>query len=440
MNSSKVKIIQVSSEGVRACASAARISTTDGSALTIFDAAQGGEKDVRLIRKVLSSGHKSLLEHLNLTLAFDSVSVVVEQAMIEARLNAFTVKSRRYVNYSDAGYVVPEGLNAAQERDYRAYMDDCFERYSQLLELGVPREDARYVLPYAFRSNFYMTLNARSLLQIVMMLTKGRGSRYPELYQLGIQLREQLDALLPGVCDQEEKHYAAAFVAPLPQRFGEGRAVENRVEMLSAPADARAQLSSAMAFTGRIPQGRLANEAELAGLVADARPRELEELNYAFCVHGVSQACITHFVRHRIQSILVPEAARALEKGDYVLPESVSANPEALAIYAPAFARAARLLPELEAAGMSECHRMYFVLSGHVSDIRLSMNARELMHFLKLRTCNRAQWEIRNAAWQMQRLLAQSYPELFAQYGPSCRMDGRCPEGRLSCGKPYPKQ
>ena len=190
MNSSKVKIIQVSSEGVRACASAARISTTDGSALTIFDAAQGGEKDVRLIRKVLSSGHKSLLEHLNLTLAFDSVSVVVEQAMIEARLNAFTVKSRRYVNYSDAGYVVPEGLNVAQERDYRAYMDDCFERYSQLLELGVPREDARYVLPYAFRSNFYMTLNARSLLQIVMMLTKGRGSRYPELYQLGIQLRE----------------------------------------------------------------------------------------------------------------------------------------------------------------------------------------------------------------------------------------------------------
>ena len=80
---------------------------------------------------------------------------------------------------------------------------------------------------------------------------------------------------------------------------------------------------------------------------------------------------------------------------------------------------------------------MYFALSGHVTDIRLSMNARELLHFLKLRTCTRAQWEIRNAAWQMLKLLQESYPALFDQYGPSCRVTGRCPEGRLTCGKPY---
>ncbi len=437
MNRATAKIVQVSSEGIRACASAARISTTEGTALSIFEAAQGGERDIRLIRKVLSSGHRTILEHIDVTVAFDQVSVVVEQAMIEARLNAFTVKSRRYVDFSDAGYVLPDGMDADCAGRYCAYMDDCFARYSALLALGIPKEDARYVLPYSFRSNFYMTLNARSLLQVIMMLTHGRGSRFPELRQLGAQLRAQFEQLLPGVCAQEEKRAATSFVAPLPERFDEGTPVRNRVELLRAPEDAEGLLSDAMAFTGRIPAGRRARRDELAALLIDARPKELEELNYAFVVRGVSQSCITHFVRHRIQSILVPEAAQALAKGDYVLPESVAGNPQALAVYEPAFGRAAKQLPGLLAAGMPAVHAMYFALSGHVSDLRLSMNARELLHFLKLRTCNRAQWEIRDAAWQMQKLLERTFPALFGLYGPSCKVEGRCPEGKLSCGRPF---
>ena len=191
MNNATARIIQRSSEGIRTCASAARISTTEGTALAIFDAAKGGDKDVRLIKKVLSSGHKTLLEHMQFTVAFDQVSVVVEEFMIEARLNSFTVKSRRYVNYSNAGYVVPEGMSEEAEKAFCAYMDDCFARYQQLLALDVPREDARYVLPYSFRSNFYMSMNARSLLQLIMMMTRGRGSRHPEIVMLGEQLKAQ---------------------------------------------------------------------------------------------------------------------------------------------------------------------------------------------------------------------------------------------------------
>ena len=437
MNKATARIIQRSSEGIRTCASAARISTTDGTALAIFEAAKGGERDVRLIKKVLSSGHKTLLEHMQFTVAFDQVSVIVEEFMIEARLNSFTVKSRRYVDYSNAGYVIPEELSGEARDEYCRYMDNCFDRYQRLLALDIPREDARYVLPYSFRSNFYMSMNARSLLQLVMMMTKGRGSRYPEVAMLGEQLRNQLEEILPGVCEQEEKHYAKAFSAASPETFAAGVAVENHVELLNEPQDAEGLLSEAMAFSGRIAPLTRASAEDLEQLLTDARPRELEELNYTFCIHDVSQASITHFVRHRIQSIMVPEAIHALKKGDYVLPETVSANEDAAEIYCGAFAEASKVLPALIESGMPSQHAMYFVLSGHVTDIRLNMNARELLHFLKLRTCTRAQWEIRNAAWQMLRLLEESYPELFGMYGPSCRVTGRCPEGRLTCGKPY---
>lgn len=66
------------------------------------------EKNEKLIGKVLSSGHTSVLEHGYVNLAFENVSVLAEQFLIEFRLASFTVKSRRYVDFSGAGYVAPE--------------------------------------------------------------------------------------------------------------------------------------------------------------------------------------------------------------------------------------------------------------------------------------------------------------------------------------------
>ena len=78
------------------CASAARISTTQGDANEIFEKAKENPKNLDLIRKVLNSGHKSFLEHAVLTIAFWNISAFVEQYFIECRLASFTVKSRRF--------------------------------------------------------------------------------------------------------------------------------------------------------------------------------------------------------------------------------------------------------------------------------------------------------------------------------------------------------
>ena len=62
------------------------------------------------------------------------------------------------------------------------------------------------------------------------------------------------------------------------------------------------------------------------------------------------------------------------------------------------------------------------------------MNARELIHFLSLRCCSRAQWEIREVAWQMLELAMQAAPAIFRKAGPSC-IAGACPEGKMTCGR-----
>jgi thymidylate synthase (FAD) len=65
----------------------------------------------------------------------------------------------------------------------------------------------------------------------------------------------------------------------------------------------------------------------------------------------------------------------------------------------------------------------------------MTMNARELLHFFRLRCCNRAQWEIREVADEMLRQCQEVAPTLFDGAGAPC-VAGKCPEGKMSCGKP----
>ena len=64
----------------------------------------------------------------------------------------------------------------------------------------------------------------------------------------------------------------------------------------------------------------------------------------------------------------------------------------------------------------------------------VTMNARSLLNFFHHRCCSRAQWEIRDLANEMLRLVRAVAPTLFAYAGPSC-LAGPCPEGKMSCGK-----
>ncbi|WP_325228124.1 FAD-dependent thymidylate synthase [Oscillibacter sp.] len=428
------KIISRSSYGEEVCAGAARISTTAGDAQAIFENALGNPKNRALIGKVLASGHKSLIEHAVFTIALRDVSVFVEQFFIEFRLASFTVKSRRYVDFSRLGYHIPPELEGEDLALYRRYMDGLFAAYGDLLEAGVPREDARFLLPYAFHSNFYCTLNARELGRLLCEI-RYRGRDGPELLTLADELTEQLEeqfpCLLPEI--QESLGDAPAGKA-LPLRCSSdapvfvSRQEAGTVALLSAPAEPWKLLEAAH---------RVQNPGkplDLAALSSSRRPRELEQLAYAFTVSGITLSGVTHLVRHRMQSIVVPPI-QSVDHGRVILPDSVAADPAALERYQRAVREAHDRLRRIQGRPALEKYQYYFALSGNLMDVMTTMNARELQWFIRLRSCNRAQWEIRDIAVDLLRQLRRSFPELFGRFGPGCFSEGRCPEGRLACGQ-----
>ena len=78
-----------------------------------------------------------------------------------------------------------KGLPEEARGRYCQYMDGLFDAYRRLLALGAPKEDARFLLPYAFHSSFFCTINAR---QLVRLINAARARGVPELSDLAGQL------------------------------------------------------------------------------------------------------------------------------------------------------------------------------------------------------------------------------------------------------------
>ena len=443
LNQASAKIIASSTAGDTVVASAARISTTQGTALEIYEKSREKENNASLIEKVVGSGHTSTLEHQFFTVAFDNVSVCTEEFVIEFRLGSYTVKSRRYVDFTDAGFYIPP-MPEKLVPDYRKQMQTLFDAYAALLELGIPKEDARYVLPYCFRSNFYCTMNARELLYMITVMCKGRGSYYPELKTLGESLKEQIRAYFPNLPELIEKRRQTGSAENAgryqpEEKFGkipapEAAAAETILRSVPDGEDAANLLTEAQNANWMLssdPDGYY----EYTDLIGGERPRELELIHAQFEIRNLSLAAVTHLVRHRVQTVLVPHVSQAVRTQTYVLPPTVRANEKALMLYMQTFADHAKALKKLLKAGLPAEAVQYFALAGNQVNVICDMNGRELLHFMKLRTCTRAQWEIRGCAVELLRQLRKQCPTVFRCFGPSCYVSGVCPEGRLSCGK-----
>lgn len=434
----QAKIISYNANSTEVCASAARISTTQGDAVEIFEKASGNPKNQNLIQKVLQSGHRSIIEHATFTIAFRNVSAFVEQYLIECRLASFTVKSRRYVDFSSFGYYIPPDLSEEAQAQYCRYMDTLFSAYGELLEAGVLKEDARFLLPYAFNSNFYCTVNARELAHIIGSIRHGRGQSIPELQaladQLVLQIEEVFPCLMPELECAPSKNYAPVSkpapwkVQDMPTFIDEQEA--GGVHLLSAPTDPLGILRAAYAID--YPDSTI--PFTIGALLASDRPRELEQLSYTFSVSNITLSGITHIVRHRIQSLIIP-SIQSIDHGRYIAPSTIKSTPALWERYRSTLMMTNEMLQQIAQSPELRKYSYYFAVSGNVMDIMTTINARELKLLIQLRTCRRAQWEIREIATNMLRLLRQHSPDLYHLFGPSCYLLGHCPEGALTCGK-----
>jgi len=195
-------------------------------------------------------------------------------------------------------------------------------------------------------------------------------------------------------------------------------------------------------------------------LVSIGHESIMEHVSFTFGIEGISRACSHQLVRHRIASYSQKSQRYVNENDfDFVTPPAISEIPEAKAEYdrviaeiTGSYSKIADMLTEKHKAGFiaegldektaaSKARKLanedarFLLPNACETKIVVTMNVRSLFNFFRHRCCNRAQWEIRAVANEMLRLCLQVAPHLFAKAGPSCVAEGKCPEGKMTCGK-----
>ncbi|MDK2847851.1 MAG: thymidylate synthase [Desulfuromonadales bacterium] len=120
-----------------------------------------------LLAKILSVGHLSTLEHVSFTFGVEGISRACSHQLVRHRLASYSQQSQRYVSHKDRfAAVTPPSIAGRPEllALFEAALDQVHRVYGELMEAGVPAEDARFVLPNAAETKLVMTMNARELL------------------------------------------------------------------------------------------------------------------------------------------------------------------------------------------------------------------------------------------------------------------------------------
>lgn len=444
----------------RIVATAGQISHSSKGLFDLYEDRIDFEDNIKAIGRIVGSGHTSITEHDQLTLFITDVTPVIEQILIGQRLASFTIKSRRYVDFGDSGFHTPDFSylkNGAEVKEkYNNHMNYLFNTYSEMVDCGVPKEDARFVLPYCFHSQIAMSLNTRSLIKLIEYCTMGSMSDIDEVKEFGLKLLE---------ISKEKVPYYKKNYDSIEKQINDGVKKYNELDFLNKYCDGKYDILSNPKLIGyqsdfgdidrTIIVSCIMNRYQLdydkANIIYDKlsisekkeimeavclanENRELEQVSFRFEL-PTTLAGLTHWTRQRMHALLIPDFLPIYDLNNYIVPDTI--KEKCLDRYNEAVNKNIQVYNELKSMGVSDKDLVYFNLSGTLINVSTNINGRELMWISRLRCCKRAQWEIREAANEMVELV-QKESELYGKYlGAPCGVVGKCPEGKHSCGNPY---
>lgn len=184
-----VELLQHTPDPEKIIAAAAKLCYSSSGIDGILDGLDE-EKTEKFLKRLMSMGHESPIEHITFTFGIEGVSRSLLAQFTRHRIASYSVKSQRYVKEGQFEFVTPpeiENIPEAKEAFLKA-MDDDVKSYNQLADILYEKhyadmlasgmdekaaknaaekkaiEDARYVLPNACETKMIATLNARSLM------------------------------------------------------------------------------------------------------------------------------------------------------------------------------------------------------------------------------------------------------------------------------------
>lgn len=436
-------------------ATAGMLSRANSDVFELFESREN-KKNINVVKNIIGMGHESIIEHDYLVFAIKDVSPIIEQILIGQRLASFTIKSRREVDFSKVGFYHPDFSYLENGNDisnmYEKHMEYLFDEYSKIVDLGIRKEDARFILPYSYHSNIVMGVDGRTLEKLIEYCTCGKMSVLPEVKEFGNKLIEIAKVQVPYLEDKinqmkehntddfefidsliTNKSYDILESTTLFDHFsGNGITMDNQIILSTLMNRYQITYDKALSILYRLSKE---DKLKIMDTICNSNEqRELEQISFKYQI-PVSLASLTHLTRHRMHSLLIPDFLPMYDLEKHIIPPSIGRK--CLDLYEDIYKTNVDKYNELKKLGVEDKDLVYFNLSGNMINVTTNINGRTLKWISRMRCCTKAQWEIRNIANDMVKEAKKIAP-MFGKYlGASCDVLGTCPEGKECCGKVY---
>jgi len=192
----KVTLLEHTPDPERVVAMSARLCYSPSGAAELAEK-MTPEQVEKLVKKLVAMGHASTLEHVSFTFGVEGISRVLTHQLVRHRIASYSQQSQRYVAAHDFEYITPPtiGANAEAKEKFDALMKQIRDTYDSFVELGIPKEDARYVLANAAETKIVITMNARSLLHFFSLRCCNRAQW--EIRAMAYQMLKEVRSVAP---------------------------------------------------------------------------------------------------------------------------------------------------------------------------------------------------------------------------------------------------
>lgn len=193
-----VELLAYTPDPERVVAVAARRSYSRRPAKELWD--ELGDQEVsELLGRVIRQRHLSVLEHASFTFAIEGVSRAVSHQLVRHRIASYTQQSQQRVSEQHLEFVVPSEIedDPVLVREFEETMTNLKRVYQKMLDRGIRKGQARYILPNACKTKLIMTMNARSLFNVISQ--RACGVEEWELRALATKIHEVLMIIAPNI-------------------------------------------------------------------------------------------------------------------------------------------------------------------------------------------------------------------------------------------------
>ncbi len=166
-----------------------------------YDSNTEPEACIRRAKSCVSRGHLATLRFAYATFRIEGISRACSHQLVRSKHLDYLQESQRYVEFTEDSFVIPN-TKVDLLREYDEHYKQSLALYKHLLDNGVKKEDARYVLPNAATTSLYVTGNFQAWKDFIN-LRSGKEVQW-EIRAVAQEIERQLSLIAPNIFELGE--------------------------------------------------------------------------------------------------------------------------------------------------------------------------------------------------------------------------------------------